>query len=102
MLLAKQKLSIPNANIIFVGDEYDAVFAPVTGFLADSSQSELQDKIVYLGKVGDSFFLSEIQRIQNAGGVAVLYGSSSGNSYFELVVIESFLDSTENKTFLNL
>jgi hypothetical protein len=40
---------------------------------------------VYLAKVGDSFFLSEVQRIQSSGGIAVLYGSTSGNSYFEIV-----------------
>jgi hypothetical protein len=72
-------------NIVFIGDEQDTTFLPISGFLADSSQSVLRDKIVYLAKVGDSFFLSEVQRIQNAGGIAVLYGSTSGNSYFEIV-----------------
>jgi uncharacterized membrane protein len=77
LIVPQYNTSIPSAQYYFKGDEQDATFLPISAFLADSSQSVLRDKIVYLAKVGDSFFLSEVQRIQNAGGIAVLYGSTS-------------------------
>jgi hypothetical protein len=69
--------SFPTGQYYWQGDDWTSPFASVTAVLADSSNENLEGKIVFQQSIGLNIWLDEMKRIQQAGAVAILYGTRS-------------------------
>jgi hypothetical protein len=68
--------NIPTAQYFYKGDD-GTYFQDITGVLAHSSMQDLQGKIVFLPYTAVRDWLAKIKLIQEAGAIAVLYGTDA-------------------------
>jgi hypothetical protein len=61
----------------YVEGDDGTYFEDITGFLAHASMQDLQDKIVFLPYTAVRDWLEKIKLIQEAGAIAVLYGTDA-------------------------